>query len=451
MLTDTKIKAAIAKAVAEKRPIAVLDAGKTPGLELRANPGGTASWAFLYRPPGEKNRHRFPLGLYSSENGIAKARRAAAELRTKRTAGIDPLAERNQRVADQLAAEAARKAKEAADAARITVAKLVELFLAAKADLAWAKRYRQMLEFNVIPLLGTRIAATITRADVQQVVDAVCARGAKVQARRVFDVMHTMLLWGVGRDYVTGEPWKGVELPPAGEARTRVLTAEELRWVWDLSGRWIAGNSGGKPNQGRILRLLILTGQRSDEVGCIPRTELSDDRSVWTLPPERTKNKRQHAVPMPPLARAIVQEAIAAIPAGQKHLFVGERGAVARTDDLSHDLTEAIENYGIAHFTVHDLRRTVATGLEQMGIPMTVISATLNHVGDKGASVTRKHYAHADLSREVRGALSEWQAIVQRVIGGDDPFAVKAEDNDQIEARALAKGFGGAPHLRIVA
>jgi Arm DNA-binding domain len=67
--------------------IPVYDAGKTPGLELRANPGGRASWAYLYRPPGAKNRHRYKLGEYSTKFGLAEASRRAAELRDKRTAG----------------------------------------------------------------------------------------------------------------------------------------------------------------------------------------------------------------------------------------------------------------------------------------------------------------------------------------------------------------------------
>jgi integrase len=453
MLTDGKIKAAIAKAASEERPIAVYDAGKTPGLELRANPGGRASWAYLYRPPGAKNRQRYRLGEYSTKFGLAEARRRAAELRDKRTAGVDPLAHRNQVQAAQLAAEAARKAKEAEEATRITVKQLVEVFLAAKADMPWVGRYRQILAYNVLPLLGVRVAATITRADVQQVVDTVGGRGAQVQARRAYEVTRAMLAWGVKRDYLAGEPWRGVELPAKGEARTRVLTAGELRWVWELAGGWIA--SGKAANQGRVLRLLILTGRRSDEVNGMQRGDISRDLRTWTIPAVRSKNGKEHAVPMPPLARQILVEAMAA--ASKKHLFVGERGAVARPDDLAHDLADAIRLYNSGRpedermeaFTPHDLRRTVATGLESMGVPMTVISA-LNHISAKAASVTSKHYTHADLSAEIRIALTRWQATIERVLAGDDPFTVKPEDIDELEARALARGFGGAPHLRVV-
>lgn len=450
-MIDSKIKAALAKAKAEQRPIAVYDAGKTPGLELRANPGGSATWAFLYRPPGAKNRHRYKLGEYSARFGLAEARCRAAELRDKRTAGIDPLAHRSQLLAAQLAAGATRKAKKAEEAARITVARLAELFLADKSDLAWVKRYRQIIALNVLPLLAARAAATITRADVQHVVDEVRARGALVQARRAFEVTRAMLAWGVARDYLTGEPWRGVELPAKGEARTRVLTAGELRWVWDLAGRWIA--AGKAANQGRILQLLLLTGQRSGEVNGMQRAEISRDLRTWTMPAERSKNGVAHIVPLPPLCRQIVQEALAAA-SSNKHLFVGERGRPARPDELAHDLADAIARANadedrMPPFTPHDLRRNVAMGLEQMGIAVTVIAAALNHISAKAGSLTTRHYAHADLSAEVRVALTRWQAVVERVLAGDDPFTVKPEDIDELEARAQAKGFGGPPHLRV--
>jgi integrase len=455
MLTDGKIKAAIAKAAAEERPIAVYDAGKTPGLELRANPGGRASWTYLYRPLGAKNRQRYKLGEYSSKFGLAQARRRAAELRDKRTAGIDPLAHRNQVQAAQLAAEAARKAKKAEEAARITVKRLAELFLGAKAGMSSVVRYRQILAYNVLPSLGARVAPTITRADVQQVVDTVGARGALVQARRAYEVTRAMLAWGVKRGYLIGEPWRGVDLPAKGEARTRVLTAAELRWAWNLADRWIADAKSA--NQGRILQLLIVTGQRSDEVNGMPHCEFSRDLRTWTIPPERTKNEKEHVVPLPPLARKLVHDAMA-VSSSKTHLFVGERGAIARPDDLAHDLADAIAETSIgkaeedrmARFTPHDLRRTVATGLEKMGIPITVISTALNHVSTKAANVTTKHDTRADLSAEIRIALTRWQGTMERVLAGDDPFTVKPDDIDELEARALAKGFGGPPHLRMV-
>jgi hypothetical protein len=98
------------------------------------------------------------------------------------TACIGP--NRAQLIASQREAEIARKAKEVADAQRITVRRLTELYPGTKADTPWIKRYRQITDLNILPALGDRPAATLTRADVQQVVDTVRERGASVQAKR---------------------------------------------------------------------------------------------------------------------------------------------------------------------------------------------------------------------------------------------------------------------------
>jgi integrase len=308
--------------------------------------------------------------------------------------------------------------------------------------------YRQIVNRDVRPLLGGRLAASIVPADVQRLADTVLGRGARAQAKRAYESLRAILKWGKPRGYVTGEPWRGVELPVAGEARTRVLTAAELRWVWGLAGTWIADERTA--NQGRVLRLLLFLGQRSGEVNGMARAELSADLRTWTIPQARSKNGKEHAVPMPPMARQIVQEALAAIPAKQQHLFVGKRGAIARPDDLTHDLADALathnadkpEDEQIAPFVPHDLRRTVATRLEDMGVAEAIISAMLNHISAKAASVTRKHYAHADLSILVREALAKWQGKVQRALEGDDPFTTTAERIDQVEARAVEEGYG---------
>ena len=125
---------------------------------------------------------------------------------------------------------------------------------------------------------------------------------------------------------------------------------------------------------------------------------------------------------------------------------------------VAHELAAAIEEFNsgkpkskqVVAFTPHDLRRTVASGLEKMGVPMTVISALLNHISTKAASVTTAHYAHADLTMEVRVALTRWQATLERVLAGEDPFAARPEDIERLERRMLAKGFGGPARFRVV-
>lgn len=180
------------------------------------------------------------------------------------------------------------------------------------------------------------------------------------------------------------------------------------------------------------------------------RTELSADRRTWTIPKERTKNGRDHILPLPPLARSIIEEALEAADEAQEQLFVGGRGKVARADTVAHRLADAIRDAKVEPFVQHDLRRTLATRMEEVGVSMTTISAILNHVSAKAGSVTSKHYAHGDKTLPMRLALVKWQAIVERCVAGDDPFAVDVRDVDAAEARVLAETKGRAGLLRIV-
>ncbi len=298
------------------------------------------------------------------------------------------------------------------------------------------------------------LASNVTRSMVQQIVDRVVARGANVQARRTYEITRAMLRWGVGRDYITGEPWRGVELPERGEARERVLTAAELRWLWNHGAKTWAD----APNMLRIVRLQVLLGQRSGEVCGMCPAELADNLLTWTIPGERTKNGQTHVLPLPPLAREIIRETLAVIPKDQEPLFAGARGKVERADRMSHVVADLIIDYNaetkpedrVEAFTPHDLRRTMATGLEAMGISTNVTSATLNHISAKGGSVTTKHYTHADLTMEMRGALTRWQATVEAIMAGANPFEQREEDIEELERRMLAKGYGGPARLRVV-
>jgi hypothetical protein len=104
----------------------------------------------------------------------------------------------------------------------------------------------------------------------------------------------------------------------------------------------------------------------------------------------------------------------------------------------------------IEHFTVHDIRRTVATRIEEIGTSSMVLETLLNHISGKAGSVTRKHYAHGDLSRYAREALTKWETRLMECVADDDPFKTRYEDIEAIEARARAELNGGKPKLAIV-
>lgn len=460
MLTDQLIRGAIRRARANKKIVALRDAGGVAGLEVRVSYGGSASFAYVYRRAGEKSPRRLYLGEYSSQYGLSEARKDAKIAQGQRAQGNDPISSREVRQAELKAAETALAAEALEQQRQLSVTSVSDLFLASR-DGPWTKRYRQILNLHILPEFGSRKVSSIMRADIQRIVDRLNAEGHNVQARRVYEVARAMLRWAAGRDYISTEPWRGVDLPAKNDPRTRVLTATELRWLWAQCETWLITN----PNLARIVRLELLLGQRSGEVCGICRSELSEGNLTWTIPPERCKNGVRHTVPLPPLARQIISEALADAnkePDGDEErpdqIFVGARGKPARADDVAHDIAEQIAAFNkyraakeqIAPFTPHDLRRTVATALERMGIPITIISALLNHISTKASSVTSAHYTHADLSMEIRAALTRWQATLDHVIAGHDPFATSVEDIEALERRMLAKGYGGRKHLHVV-
>lgn len=476
-LTDKDIAQGVRDAQTSGRTVILRDTGRTPGLQLVITSNGTASWSLLFTPKGEAKPVRLKLARHGSRDdrgaayGLVQARLEAGALRERIARGENPMVERQQaaieeraKLDEMRAEEAARKAEADRLARRMTVTKLAELYFAARANDRGMKRMRQMIEFSVLPVIGTRIVEELRKADIQRVMDEVAARGNATQPQRVLEALRPMLKFALEREYMPADRdgiWLKLRLPKRDEARERVLTAREIAWLWERTGEWLATD----PTLARVIRLDMLLGQRSNEVCAIRFDEIAPDFMQWVLPPERTKNGKAHVLPLPPLARTVMREAVEAARSAERdpdappreHVFIGERGAVWRADTVAHRLAAAIAAWNDAHtndkvdpFVVHDLRRTMATRLQEAGIGMTVIGVALNHISAKKASVTTKHYAHGDMSLAVRAAMSKWQGLVEQCIAGSDPFSIRVEDIEAVERRALAEVRGGKPGLAIV-
>ena len=154
----------------------------------------------------------------------------------------------------------------------------------------------------------------------------------------------------------------------------------------------------------RVVKLLLITGQRRREVSGMRWSELSDDFTVWSLPPQRTKNKRPHVVFLPPLAREIV----ASVPriANAEHLFTTTGTTpISGFSKFKAQLDDAMETN--EPWRVHDLRRTCVTGMAELGVQPHVIEAVVNHVsGHKGG--VAGVYNRAAYAPEKKAALELW-------------------------------------------
>ena len=220
-------------------------------------------------------------------------------------------------------------------------------------------------------------------------------------------------------------PCAGVRKPTAETARDRVLSDDEVRWLWK------ACDEIGYPF-GHITRLLLLTGTRREEVRALPLRELNLPDRLWTIAAARTKNGLEHEVPLSEAAVAVI-EAAPRIQGRAGLLFTttgetpvsGFSRAKRRLDASMVKMAreEAAErgddpdSIAIAPWRLHDLRRTVASGMARLGIALPVIERCLNHVSGSFAGIVGVYQRHS-FADEKRAALDAWAKDVGGIISG---------------------------------
>lgn len=259
---------------------------------------------------------------------------------------------------------------------------------------------RRLFERDVLPRHRGDPIGDLDRRAVRELVERVVDRGSPVMARRLQSHLHRMFQWAAGVDLVESNPIAAMPKPGGETPRDRVLADGELAAVWR------ACDDLGWPF-GQIVRLLILTGARRGEIAALRWSEIDGD--VVRLGSDRTKNGRPHAIPLSAPARAILGE----VPRRGARVFTtngetapsGFSRAKRRLDRLTAG--EVAEP-----FTVHDLRRTVATGLQRLGHRLEVIEAVLGHVGGSRRGIVGVYQRHA-FEDEKRKALEDWAAALR--------------------------------------
>src|SRR5262249_19211455 len=148
---------------------------------------------------------------------------------------------------------------------------------------------KRALERDTLPKWRSRPIATIGRRDIIDLIDVIIARGARVQANRTLAWLRAMFNWAIEKERLAVSPVAGMKLPTEEQSRDRVLSDDELRWAW------AACDEVGWPF-GPLVRLLILTAQRRDEVAGMAWPEVAPADKTWTIPREKTKNHLAHEV-----------------------------------------------------------------------------------------------------------------------------------------------------------
>lgn len=371
------------------------------GFGVRVTASGLKVFLYQYRVGSKVRRHK--LGDFPNTTS-AKARRLAEIHRGTVQAGADPVADRKAKEAAILQAETSAKAKRAVDA--FTVKKLIEGWQAGHLS-SRSPSYRLEAPRRLLHALGPLAelpAKELDRTATVGMLDAFSAASGAVGANRVRAYGRACFGWAVSRGSVVHNPFDNVPRLAQERARERVLTDAELRRVWQACGLL---EEPWRP----IFQILILTGQRRGEVAGMRWSEIHlepADRATWSLPGSRTKNGHPHDVPLSAPARAILVEVNRfagcplALSLGRRTAPSGFGKAKARLDQLL-----AAEGEPMEAWTVHDLRRTVATGLQRQGVRLEVTEAVLNHVSGSRGGIVGVYQRHT-WTEEKRGALEAW-------------------------------------------
>lgn len=413
--TDREIKAARARG--SRTDFRIQGA---PGLQLRVTEAGSKTWALTYKSPGTGKWAKVALGRYPSM-GLAEAKGKAIDIGAEIRKGRDPIHDQKKDApVDTFATLAARYMREhelrnsrGGRRSRSTV------------------EAQRILDVDVMPRIGHLRSEMLSKHHVMGVVEAIADRGAYVASDRALGLIRAIYNWACGTGRMEQNPTLGLKKRNAGRARSRVLSHHELASFWNVIG---CPHCGITLDLRDAYRLQLLTGARIGEVIGAPRAEVDLDRALWTIAAARTKARREHVVPLSPHAVSIFRGAIAR--SDKRYFDRGGGGHNAEDDGVrwifpsprnldkpidAHAATTGIlrlrkrfAEAGIAdNFNTHDLRRTVATSLGELGIADETIERVLNHAP---RSVAGRHYNHARYQKQIRQALETWNAQLEGIV-----------------------------------
>lgn len=411
------------------------------GFGVRVTPSGVRSYIYQFRMGGRGSPVRREVIGRVEKMTPKKARDRAHDLAHLARTGTDPI---EKKYAD-------RKAK--ADA-KLTAEQL--------AFDAYCQRYIDMrvkpeglaslgnidmvFRLHAIPQLKSKPLPDIAKRDVVAVLDAIPAASLALR-RSAFAILNRMFNWAVERGDIASNPMAGMKRPPAVASRDRVLDDEELALALRAAAAmdWPFGP---------LYQLLFATGQRREEVAGLDWQELDRDKALWMLPKERAKNGEANVVPLNRLAMAALDRLAGQIDRERpqwprrglcftttgKTTVSGFSRAKSRLDALmvalmGQDAMEAgrdPETAVIAPWRLHDARRTLATGLQRLGVRFEVTEAVLNHTAGASRSGVAAVYQRHGWGPEKRAALDAWADHCDRLLhpaaNTDNVVALRAAD-----------------------
>ncbi len=236
------------------------------------------------------------------------------------------------------------------------------------------------------------------------------------EQQHAFVVLRAFMRWAHRRHYVDRNPMERMQAPHPYRPRERILSTDELRQVW---------RTAGDTAFGRIVKLLILTGQRKGEITVLTGGMVGND--TLTVPSWLAKNRREHTIPLGGMAKEILCPPIDA----DRHFFQ----AVGKTTPFNGHAVckmKLDKRSGVYNWTLHDLRRTFASGMASIGVPIPVIERLLNHVSGSFGGIVGV-YQRYDYMPEMKEAITRWERHLA------DLVREPVETNDSVGAERSAR------------
>jgi integrase len=423
-------KTLTAAAVAKMQPgksLREIPDGQSVGLYLLLYPTGKKVWAWRYRRPVDRRPAKLTLGtvfidgkaepnvapVIGGHLTLAGARRLVAELKHDIALGRDPGAshmavKRNVTTAetfttaarDFIDLHAKKNTRRWAETARVLgfdqSGEIINRSLASRWRDKPLVEIDEDLIFHVIEEARNRGIPGLEKRNKGQ---------SEARARSVHSALSVMLAWCKVKRRVKVNPIAALSSPAAPKARERVLSGQEIVKFW------AACTATGSPF-GSLLKLLLLLGARLNEVAGMRRSEISDD-GTWTIPGTRTKNHRTHILPLAPLARDVLGE-VQPIHGVDLIFTTTGKTPVSGWSKTKRRLDGVMK---IPPWRLHDLRRTAATGMAEIGIPPHILEAVLNHVSGAKAGVAGV-YNRSLYTSEKKAALERWAVHIAGLVAG---------------------------------
>lgn len=399
-----------------RQRVEVADA-RAPGLLVIVQPSGHVSFAVRYRHRGRTRKHT--IGPYPAIS-LKTARVLANDALRAVAEGQDPAAEKKRRAErSDLLPDLVKSFIERYAKPRALAKGRPDLWLETARILGFRpdrNNETMLIEAggDVLPRWRGYKVHEISKREVIELLDTICDRDAPVMANRTLAAIRKFFNWCVERDILQISPCAGVQAPSAERARDRVLSDPEMSLIWRASARL------GYP-WGPLVHLLMLTGQRLNEIARLRWGEVDSREKCLILRAERVKNAQVHEVPLADLAQAILAD-LPRIKNEHDLAFVSAKGAAVSSFSRAKVQLDAeiaaLNGEKLAPWTFHDLRRSMTSGLARLGIELHVIEKILNHRSGTFRGIVGVYQRH-DFGVEKRRAMDLWGDHISKVCAAE--------------------------------